>query len=104
MYVDKAVAVAEFKIRMTTKSLALKRGSASRSSGQWRDDDYDVLQDGVVVGRIFKVRVAPPDRPWMWASGHNGSNGNELAQRFAAALACALAVLDCRGWRVRLEA
>ena len=72
MYVDEAAAVAEFKIRMTTKSLVLKRGSASRSSGEWRDDDYDVLENGVVVGRIFKVPVAPQDRPWMWASGHGG--------------------------------
>ena len=54
MYVDEAAAVAEFKIRMTTKSLVLKRRSASRSSGEWRDDDYDVLENGVVVGRIFK--------------------------------------------------
>jgi hypothetical protein len=30
--------------------------------------------------------------------------GDELAQTFAPALACALAMLDCRGWRVRLEA
>jgi hypothetical protein len=52
--------------------LILKRASASRPSGQWRDDDYDVLENGVVVGRIFKVPVAPQDRPWMWASGHNG--------------------------------
>jgi hypothetical protein len=43
--------------------LILKRASASRSSGQWRDDDYDVLEEGVVVGRIFKVPVAPQDRP-----------------------------------------
>ena len=34
-------------------------------------DDYDVLENGVVVGRIFRVPVAPQDRPWMWASGHN---------------------------------
>jgi hypothetical protein len=53
-------------------TLIPKRGSASRSSGQWRDDDYDVLKNGVVVGRIFKVPVAPQDRPWMWASGNNG--------------------------------
>jgi hypothetical protein len=50
--------------------LILKRASASRSSGQWRDDDYDVLENGVVVGRISKEQVAPQDRPWMWASGH----------------------------------
>src|SRR5499427_9461246 len=36
--------------------LTLKRASASRLSGEWSDDDYDVLADGVVVGRIFKVR------------------------------------------------
>jgi hypothetical protein len=37
----------------------------------WNQDDYDVLGSGV-VGRIFKVPVAPPERPWMWTSGHNG--------------------------------
>jgi hypothetical protein len=38
----------------------------------WNQEDYDVLEDGVIVGRIFKVPIAPQDRPWMWASGHNG--------------------------------
>jgi hypothetical protein len=33
--------------------LVLKRASASRSSGEWSDGDYDVLADGVVVGRIL---------------------------------------------------
>jgi hypothetical protein len=28
--------------------LLLKRGSASRSSGEWNDDDFDVLADGAV--------------------------------------------------------
>jgi hypothetical protein len=36
-------------------------------------DDYDVLENGVVVGRIFTVpSAAPGGRPWMWASGHDG--------------------------------
>ena len=35
-------------------------------------EDYAVLEDGVVVGRIFLAAVAPAERPWMWASGHNG--------------------------------
>jgi hypothetical protein len=35
----------------------------------WNQDDYDVLEDGVIVGRIFKVPIAPQDQPWMWASG-----------------------------------
>ena len=53
--------------------LILKRASATRSSGEWRDDDYDVLEKGGVVGRIFLLdAVGPQGRPWMWASGHNG--------------------------------
>jgi hypothetical protein len=32
----------------------LKRASASRPSGQWSDEDYDVLADGKVVGRILE--------------------------------------------------
>jgi hypothetical protein len=35
----------------------LKRASASRLSGEWNDDDYDVLANGEVVGRIFKQRA-----------------------------------------------
>jgi hypothetical protein len=38
----------------------------------WNQDDFDVVEDGVIVGRIFKVPIAPQDRTWMWASGHNG--------------------------------
>jgi len=44
----------------------LKRASASRSSGAWNDDDFDVLADGAVVGRILKVHAAPVGTPWMW--------------------------------------
>jgi hypothetical protein len=54
-------------------SLNLKRANASRLSGQWRDDDYDVLEDGVAVGRIFCLDAEGlQGRHWMWASGHNG--------------------------------
>jgi hypothetical protein len=38
--------------------LVLKRASASRTSGEWNDDDYDVLADSAVVGRILKVHAA----------------------------------------------
>jgi hypothetical protein len=46
--------------------LILKRASASRPSGEWKDDDYDVLADGAVVGRIFLSQAAPESRQWMW--------------------------------------
>jgi hypothetical protein len=31
--------------------LVLKRAAASRLSGDWSEDDYDVLCQGAVVGR-----------------------------------------------------
>jgi hypothetical protein len=43
--------------------LILKRASASRSPGEWKDNDYDVLVDGGVVGRIMKVMAAPAGGP-----------------------------------------
>jgi hypothetical protein len=46
--------------------LVLKRASASRPSGEWNDDDYDVLADGIVVGRIMKVAASPVGTGWMW--------------------------------------
>jgi hypothetical protein len=53
--------------------LILKRASASRPSGQWSDDDYDVLEGGLVVGRIFKANASPVGASWMWklAFGHH---------------------------------
>ena len=52
--------------------LILKRAAASRSSGEWNDDDFDVLADDVVVGRIIKAAAAPVDAPWM-SAGRTGS-------------------------------
>jgi hypothetical protein len=51
----------------------LKRASASRPSGEWNDEDYDVLADGIVVGRIMKAAAAPEGTPWTWtlAFGHH---------------------------------
>jgi hypothetical protein len=49
------------------EQLILKHASVSRSSGEWSDDDYDVLADGVVVGRIMKAAAAPVGQPWLTA-------------------------------------
>jgi hypothetical protein len=46
--------------------LMLKRAATSRPSGTWYDDDFDVLADGEVVGRIYKASAAPTATPWMW--------------------------------------
>jgi hypothetical protein len=40
--------------------LPLERPSISRPSGEWNDGDYDVLADGVLVGRIMKAARRTP--------------------------------------------
>jgi hypothetical protein len=52
------------------------RGPKARppeSTGQWSDDDFDVLAQGEVVGRIYKANAAPVGSPRMWtlAFGHH---------------------------------
>ena len=68
-----AVEVAADLVKMDKDYLVLKRASTSRPSGEWTDDDFDVLADGAVVGRIMKVHAAPEGSPWMWtlAFGHH---------------------------------
>jgi hypothetical protein len=54
-------------------AIILKHAWASRPSGEWRDDDYDMLGDGGVVGRIMKAAAVPVGMSWMWtlAFGHH---------------------------------
>jgi hypothetical protein len=78
--------------------LTLKPASASRPSGDWNNDDFDVLADGVVVGRIMKEAAAPEGMSWMWtlAFGHHADGtptGGYAATREAAIAAFA------KSWR-----
>jgi hypothetical protein len=54
---------------MMPGSLILKRAKLSRPSGQWKDEDYDVLADGKVIGRILEEgsRFGPPELRWGWS-------------------------------------
>ena len=56
---------------MTKQPLILKRASASRPSGEWNDDDFDVLRNGVMVGRIMEAAASPVGSPWLWTYGFN---------------------------------
>jgi hypothetical protein len=47
-------------------TISAASAAASRLSGEWSEDDFDVLADGLVVGRIFKADAAPAGMPWMW--------------------------------------
>jgi hypothetical protein len=44
-------------------------------------EDYSVLEDGVLVGRIFLMPIGLKGRPWMWVirdcKGHTPTHGYE---------------------------
>jgi hypothetical protein len=61
-------------------------------------EDYDVLENGVVVGRIFKVPIAPQDQPWMWASGHGGHHIERATHGYEATRGAAMAAF-AKSWR-----
>ena len=48
-------------------SLTLKRAVAARPSGEWKHNDFDVLADGVIVGRIYEEASTPPEFRWLWS-------------------------------------
>jgi hypothetical protein len=43
--------------------LILTRASVSRSSGQWSEDDYNVLKNGVDYRAALMVPIAPAELP-----------------------------------------
>jgi len=48
------------------QQLILKSASKSCPSGEWNEDDYDVVAAGFVVGRIMKAAAVPVGMSWMW--------------------------------------
>jgi hypothetical protein len=79
-------------------SLILKRASASRSSGEWGDDDYDVLADGVVVGRIMRAAAAPEGTPWMWTLAFGQHEDRTPTRGYEATREAAMAAF-AKSWR-----
>ena len=83
---------------MTFGPLVLKRATASRLTGEWNDEDYDVLADGVVVGRIMKVHAAPVGTPWMWALAYDYHEDRTPTHGYEATREAAMAAF-AKSWR-----
>ena len=77
--------------------LTLKRAPASRASGEWNDDDFDVLADGEIVGRIFNAGVSVA-RPWMWTLDIGHHEDCNPTHGYAATRETAMAAL-AKSWR-----
>ena len=62
-----------------------------RSAAKWKEDDYDVLADGVVVGRIMKTEAAPVGSPWMRTLAFGHHEDHTPAHGYAATREAAMA-------------
>jgi hypothetical protein len=78
--------------------LVLKRASASRPSGEWKDDDYDVLAEGVIVGRIMKAAASPVETPWLWTLAFGHHEDRTPTHGYAATRDAAMAAF-AKSWR-----
>jgi len=75
--------------------LILKRALASRPSSH---DDYDVLADGVVVGRIMKAYAAQVGSPWFWTLGYGYHRARSPTHGYAETRGAAMAAF-AKSWR-----
>ena len=72
-------------------------GTKIFTSGEWNDDNFDVLADGEVVGRIFKAGVSVP-RPWMWTLDIGHHEHRSPTHGYAATCEAAIAAF-ATSWR-----
>src|SRR5262249_45561761 len=78
--------------------LILKRAAFSRSSVQGDYDDYDVLCDGIVVGRIFNAAVSPVGQPWLWTLAYGYHEDRTPTHGYGATREAAMAAF-AKSWR-----
>jgi hypothetical protein len=76
--------------------LIRKFATALRRFRRWRDQHYDVLENGLAVGRIFRSPSAPKHRPWMWVS--NEQQGRPPMFGYEATHEAAIAIF-AKNWR-----
>jgi hypothetical protein len=79
--------------------LILKCASASRPSGEWNVDDFDVLGDGAVVGRIFKANASPVRASWMWTLAFWHHEDRTPTHGYEATREAAMAAFAKSWWR-----
>ena len=72
--------------------------AGGNTCGEWNEDDFDVLEDGAVVGRIFKVNAAPVGTPWMWTLAFGHHEDRSPTHGYAASREDAMAAF-AKSWR-----
>jgi hypothetical protein len=71
---------------------------ALRFLAKWNDNDYDVLADGAVVGRITKAAAVPVGQSWMWTLAFGHHEDRAPTHGYAAPHEAAMAAF-AKSWR-----
>ena len=71
--------------------LILKRASASRPSGEWNDEDYDVLCD------VMQAAAVPVGMSWMWTLAFGYHEDRTPSHGYAATREAAMAAF-AKSW------
>src|SRR5262249_53827676 len=81
---SRAIEAATATTTAQMSSLILKRVPIG-----WNQEDYEVLEDGVIVGRVFLMPIGLKGRPWMWVIRER--KGSTPAHRYEATREAAMA-------------
>jgi hypothetical protein len=73
----------------------LRRSRSLTAAGTPPENDYDVLEDGRRIGRIYKTNHLPGAEQWVWGNGlfPNSTSDRGLAPTFEEAMAAFKAAL-----------
>jgi hypothetical protein len=69
LYLGHVLVEFAYPIRPSMTDLLLKRG------GRRGEESYDVIADGIVVGRIMMFADTPAGRPWIWSVAYGHDEG-----------------------------
>jgi hypothetical protein len=73
----------------------------SSTSGEWSDQEFDVFDGDVLVGRILRSHIASSDRPWLWTiTGRSSDNVEDRG--YARNLEGAMSELTAR-WEAQIS-
>jgi hypothetical protein len=68
-----------------------------KKSGRRREDYYDVIAEGTVVGRIMLFATTPTEPPWVWTIAPGYDEGRSTTHGYAETLEAATQEL-ARSW------
>src|SRR5262249_49845099 len=86
---------------MDKNYLTLQRAWVSRPSGQWSEDDYDVVADSRVAGRILRSAAAPVGTPWFWTLAYSHLEDRTPTHGYEPTREAAMAAF-AKSWRRQL--